>query len=683
MEDSVIGKEVDGYRIQEILGRGGMGVVYKAEDVSLSRYVALKRIDPSMANDEAFLRRFRSEAQALARIDSPYIVSVHALRQTEIGLLIVMEYVEGGTVQDLIQEGPMDWEEALPLTKQMLAALEHAHGAEVIHRDIKPQNVMLSAEGRVKVTDFGLAKVHRPDSNKTVTQGVFGTLNYMSPEQVKGSADLDHRSDLYSLGMTVYEMLAGDLPFDEDSNEFTKMQRIVQEELPPPDELHPQVPEGLSRLVMKSLAKDPDDRFQSAQEMREAFEAYEEGRREEKTQAPSTAAETTPTAVAETRPAVAAEAPSTAVDEPTSSSSGQWPLVAGIAALIFFVAGGGYWLLAADGLGADDHSSENSGGNSGAATTQLSVVTRPAGATVSLDGNRIGDAPSDTTVEGQEVRVRASLAGYEPVDTVAQLEGRRQVSLQLPLARTTTPLSVQSDPVGRVSLDGRDVGRTPLERELRKDTVRVHVERQGYFPVDTLVALAELDEANLDLQLDRRPPDPEPEPEEPSYGTFTLDASPSGTVYVDGERQAAGQSVEVRAGETHQVRIEHPQNGACDTTLTVNEEETKTLTCHFEHRVAVRSKPRANWANVYINGENTGESTEHITRLATGRTYKIGVNIQRGSYVISGGNYVRRGEESGVLEQREFTGSTMTISPEPSFEPQIHGIGFRVSESEP
>ncbi len=678
MEDSVIGKEVDGYRIQEILGRGGMGVVYKAEDVGLSRYVALKRIDPSMANDQAFLRRFRSEAQALARIDSPYIVSVHALRETEIGLLIVMEYVEGGTVQDLIEKGPMAWEEAVPLTKQMLAALGHAHGAEVIHRDIKPQNVMLSAEGTVKVTDFGLAKVHRPDSNKTVTQGVFGTLNYMSPEQVKGSGDLDHRSDLYSLGMTVYEMLAGDLPFDEDSNEFTKMQRIVQEELPPPEKLHPQVPEGLSQLVMTSLAKDPDDRFQSAQEMREAFEAFEEERREQTKQSPPTVAAAPSTEVV--------EPPSPAVEESASgeasasSSWKQWPLVAGITALVFLVAGGGYWLLAADGLGADGHSSENSGGNSGTATTQLTVETQPAGATVSLDGKRIGDAPSDTTVEGQDVRVRASLAGYESVDTVAQLEGHQEVSLQLPLARTTTSLSVQSDPVGRVLLDGNDVGRTPLDRELKKDTVRVRVERQGYSAADTLLALAELDEADLNVQLDRRPPDPDPEPEEPSYGSFTLDASPSGTVYVDGEPQAAGESVEVRAGETHQVRIEHPSNGACDTTLAVEEGGTETLTCHFEHRVAVRSRP---WANVYLDGENTGESTPHETRLSTGQIYEVGVNIDRGSFAISGGSYVRRGEESGVLEQREFTGRTMTISPEPSFELETHGIEFQVSESGP
>jgi serine/threonine protein kinase len=674
MEDSVIGKEVDGYRIREVLGRGGMGVVYKAEDVGLSRNVALKRIDPSMANDEAFLRRFRSEAQALARIDSLYIVSVHALRETEIGLLIVMEYVEGGTVQDLIEKGPMEWQEAVPLTKQMLTALEHAHSAEVIHRDIKPQNVMLSAEGTVKVTDFGLAKVHRPDSNKTVTQGVFGTLNYMSPEQVKGSGDLDHRSDLYSLGMTVYEMLAGDLPFDEDSNEFTKMQRIVQEELPPPHELHPQVPEGLSRLVMTSLEKDPDDRFQSAREMREAFERFENERREETKQPPATVAAPPPTAAVETSAAPDEESgsPEESVSSEESSSllSRRWSLVVGAAALVL-LATGGYWLFAVEGAGGSEPS-----------TTQLSVLTEPSGATVSLEGNPVGNTLSDTTLEGEEVRVQASLAGYEPVDTVARLEGQRKVNLRLPLTRAATSLNVQSNPRGRVSLDGREVGRTPLARTLKKDTVRVHVEREGYFPTDTLVALAGLDEANLDVQLDRRPveTDPEPEPEK-AFGTLTLDASPSGTVYVDGDRQATGQSIEVLANEEHQIRIEHPQRGACDTTLTVQEEESTTLKCYFKHRVAVRS---TSFANVYLNGENTGESTPHQTRLATGDTYEVGINIQRESVEIPGGRYVRRAEESDrVLEQQKFTGSTITISPQPSFEPETHGIEFQVSESEP
>ncbi|NBC85230.1 MAG: protein kinase, partial [Bacteroidetes bacterium] len=210
MDDAVIGKEVDGYHIESILGRGGMGVVYRAEDVALSRPVALKRINPAQAHREQFLRRFRAEAKALARINSPFITSIYALRDTDIGLLIVMEYVDGGTLKDRIVEGPMRPAVVVPIVRQILRAFRDAHGAGVIHRDIKPQNIMLTSDGAVKITDFGIAKLRRQDSGETVTQGgQGGTLKYMSPEQIEKIDQVDNRSDLYALGMTMYEMLAG------------------------------------------------------------------------------------------------------------------------------------------------------------------------------------------------------------------------------------------------------------------------------------------------------------------------------------------------------------------------------------------------------------------------------------------------------------------------------------------
>ena len=656
MENSIIGTEVDGYRIQEVLGRGGMGVVYKAEDTALSRNVALKRIAPSLANDESFLRRFRSEAQALARIDSPYIVGVHALRQTEIGLLIVMEYVAGGTLEDLMLEGPMDWPEVLPLVEQMLKALEHAHGEEVIHRDIKPQNVMLGAEKTVKVTDFGLAKVHRGDSKATVTQGVHGTLNYMSPEQVKGSADLDHRSDLYSLGMTVYEMLAGELPFDEDSDEFAQMRTIVEEDLPPPDEYNPEVPHGISTLVMTALEKNPDDRYQSAEEMREAFEAFEEKYR-------------------------GAASPSEPRTEPsqgattTSETGSRWPIAAGLALVVLSVAGVLLWQTRYDQTG-DDGSNEPPP-NPPPQTTQLSVSTEPPGAAVRLNGAPIGTAPPlDTTIEGRTAEVQVRQAGHVPFDTIIQLEGKKEVDLELSLTREATPLRIRTNPVARVSLDGKSVGRAPLSRKIKKEHVRVRAERQGYSPVDTTVSLAQTEQARLKLQLD---------PIEKPEGTFTLNASPSGTVSVDGERYTAGASIQVTVGERHQIRIEHPSYGRCDTTLTVEAGGNKMLTCHFEHAVRVQTGLNEPWTNVYIDGKNTGHQTPHDTFLTTGSVYEIGARIQRDPRTaISGGTHLKQWEESDrTAEQKKFTGRSTTITLRPSFVQKTHVVDFRASESEP
>lgn len=280
MSDSLIGEQIDGYRIQEVLGHGGMGVVYKAEDVALSRVVAMKRVDPKLADDQAFLRRFRSEARALARIDSPYIVKIYTLRQTEIGLVIVMEYVEGRTLKQCIEPEGMNWREALPLIHQMLTAIDHAHGAGVVHRDIKPQNILLTdivlAHGtRVKVTDFGLAKVNTSgDPSRTVTRNVYGSLNYMSPEQVKGNGQVDHRSDIYSMGMTIYEMLAGRLPFEEGSTEYTIMRTIVERDLPPLETFVSDIPQPIVDIVEKSIRKDPSRRFESAAAMQAAVERF-------------------------------------------------------------------------------------------------------------------------------------------------------------------------------------------------------------------------------------------------------------------------------------------------------------------------------------------------------------------------------------------------------------------------
>lgn len=282
MADSNVGREIDGYHIREVVGRGGMGTVYKAEETALSRLVALKCLNPGLADDESFLDRFRTEARAIARVNSPYIVQIYTFSETEIGLVIVMEYVKGGTLRQRIHGGETDWKGSLPLIQQMLTALQHAHGAGVIHRDIKPQNILLSDivlahSTRVKMTDFGLAKVNTTgDPNRTVTQGVYGTLPYMSPEQVEGYGQVDHRTDIYSLGMTWYEMLAGRLPFDEEKSEYAIMRTIVEGDLPELSTFAPSVPDTLHDIVMTAVAKDPEERFQSAAEMQGAIGELEE-----------------------------------------------------------------------------------------------------------------------------------------------------------------------------------------------------------------------------------------------------------------------------------------------------------------------------------------------------------------------------------------------------------------------
>ncbi len=274
--DPLVGREIDGYRILEVLGRGGMGVVYRAENISLGRMEALKVIAPSLVEDVQFLRRFKMEAQALAKIHHPNIVTVFTQRESEIGVYLTMEYVEGETLAELLErEGTLPWEQVMSLMEQLLGAFSYAHDRGIIHRDIKPRNIMLTGEGTVKVMDFGLAKFYQ-QHDLTQTQGVSGTLYYMSPEQIKASRPLDQRSDIFSLGMTMYEMLSGRLPFDKTESQYTIQRSIVEGRIPRPEQFNADVPRPLADIVMHALSTEVAQRYQNAREMLDALQAYDE-----------------------------------------------------------------------------------------------------------------------------------------------------------------------------------------------------------------------------------------------------------------------------------------------------------------------------------------------------------------------------------------------------------------------
>ncbi len=403
MQAPAVGMELDGFRLTEVLGRGGMGVVYKAEDLALSRSVAIKMIDPNLVHDEGFLRRFRAEARALARIDSPYIVRIHALRQSEDWFFIVMEYVDGGTVFDL--PCPCPWARALPLMKEMLTGLEHAHSVGIVHRDIKPRNIMLAKNGSVKITDFGLAKESRGDG-ATVTQGIAGTLYYMSPEQIKGLATLDHRSDIYSMGMTFYEMLAGRLPFDKDASEFSTMRTIVEDPFVPPTEFRKDLPPRLAAIIMKALEKDPDRRYGSAHEMCADLENVEQSGK-----SANGAASDDATRVMGALP----EAEKKRV---------RWPVVAAIGGVLILVAALGAFLLPSTGGPPEGE----------AAPSVLSIRTQPPGAVVWINGRSAGTTPvAGFSLVGDSASVALMLGGYASVDTMLSLQPGAEATMALTL----------------------------------------------------------------------------------------------------------------------------------------------------------------------------------------------------------------------------------------------------------
>src|SRR4051794_211347 len=252
------------YVIRRRLGSGGMADVYLAEDQELGRRVALKLLNERHAADEQFVERFRREAQCAAGLNHPNIVSIFDRGRAEGTYYIAMEFLDGRTLKELlIKNGPAPVPIAIDYARQILGAIAFAHKNGIIHRDIKPHNIVVGGDGRLKVTDFGIARSGA--SQMTEAGSIVGTAQYLSPEQARG-APVDPRSDLYSLGIVLYEMLTGKVPFTGDTPVEIAMKHLSQ--IPePPSKLRANVPHDLDAIVMRALAKDPDQRYASAEEM--------------------------------------------------------------------------------------------------------------------------------------------------------------------------------------------------------------------------------------------------------------------------------------------------------------------------------------------------------------------------------------------------------------------------------
>ncbi len=265
--DQYIGKMLDNrYEILECIGMGGMAVVYKTRDHRLNRLVAVKILKPELAQDAEFRRRFHDESQAVAMLSHANIVSVYDVSRSDGLDYIVMELVDGLTLKQYMQRRgtPLNWREAQHFITQIMRALSHAHSRGIIHRDIKPHNIMVLRDGSVKVTDFGIAQLASAAQN-TMTQEAIGSVHYISPEQARGS-HVDCRTDIYSAGVVLYEMLTGRLPFEGDTPMGVAIQHISAIPVPPRS-LNPDVPQALEDITMKAMAPDANQRYGSADEM--------------------------------------------------------------------------------------------------------------------------------------------------------------------------------------------------------------------------------------------------------------------------------------------------------------------------------------------------------------------------------------------------------------------------------
>ena len=270
--DQYIGKMLDNrYEILERIGTGGMAIVYKAKCHRLNRLVAIKILKSDLAQNEEFRRRFNAESQAVAQLSHPNIVSVYDVSRGGDMEYIVMELIDGITLKQYMERrGRMDWRESLHFITQIMRGLSHAHSRGIIHRDIKPQNIMVLRDGSVKVADFGIACL--ANQGQTLTQEALGSVHYISPEQARGDR-IDARSDIYSAGVVLYEMLTGRLPFEGDSAVSVAIQHLSSVPLAPRD-IDPSIPEPLELICMKAMNSDPNKRYASADAMIEDLEKF-------------------------------------------------------------------------------------------------------------------------------------------------------------------------------------------------------------------------------------------------------------------------------------------------------------------------------------------------------------------------------------------------------------------------
>jgi serine/threonine protein kinase len=266
----VNGQNVGPYRVMEQLGQGGMATVYKAYHASLDRYVAIKVLHPAFREDPSFTARFTREARVVAKLEHPHIVPIYDYSECEGQPYLVMKFIEGETLKAQLARGPLSAEEAVRVVDAVGAALSYAHSKGILHRDIKPSNVLLAPDGGIYLADFGLARIAQSGESTLSSDMLLGTPHYISPEQAQGKKDLDAGTDIYSLGVVMYELAVGRVPFNADTP-FSIIHDHIFTPLPMPRQLNPKVPAGVERVLLKALSKNRADRYADVDSEVKAF----------------------------------------------------------------------------------------------------------------------------------------------------------------------------------------------------------------------------------------------------------------------------------------------------------------------------------------------------------------------------------------------------------------------------
>lgn len=403
------------YRIVEELGKGAMGVVYKAHDPQIDRMIALKVLRSDRVTSEAFVARFLKEARAIGRLSHPHIVTIYDAGEDQGTIYIAMEYLEGVPLNEVIRNDRPDAARGIDLARRIALTLDYAHRQGIVHRDIKPSNILITAEGQVKLTDFGIARIEEAAAGQETQAGeILGTPLYMSPEQVMGQS-VDGRSDLFSLGVILYEMVVGRRPFSGDSIAaiFHAITRGTPEA---PEQVDPFLPKSLSGLILKSLAKDPADRFQTGEQM----------------------------AAALAEALAALKAPTGKTEAPRQRATSRRLVPALGLLLVVLLVAGGYWAMgrqastsAVDRAASAPPANAAAGNNAtplqAAELSLLKVASEPPGADIYVDEGHKGRTPMDLALPEGKYELRLNLEGYLEWQAQVQVDAEGETPLNITL----------------------------------------------------------------------------------------------------------------------------------------------------------------------------------------------------------------------------------------------------------
>ena len=464
------------YKLDRLLGKGGMGAVFLARDLTLDRDVAIKVLPPDVSQDDHVVKRFQQEAKTAAKLDHTNIIPIYRV-ESEGGLnYFVMKYISGTSLEDLLEEKkPIPIEEIQRILWQAGVALGHAHQRGIVHRDVKPANIMFDHDGKVMLTDFGISKALQAASGFTGTGMIIGTPHYMAPEQAKGQP-VDGRADQYSLGVVGYRMVTGALPFGGDSI-HTILYKHIFEEPPPVRSVRPDVPEALSTALQRAMSKEPGQRYATMEDFATAvFPEQPVSARtggpvtpRPITRAPVTAESPTEAFVsAPTTPIPSARAAATVPGRPgpkpppQKSGSKAW---IGVMAAVVVLGGGGYLMFARGKAPATD---------GGAAVTPSQTSTNPATSNPAV-------TPADTHAAATPPVTQAPAPQPTPTQHKPAPAPRRNPPAPKPAAATTGFVSIATDPIATVYIDNQSVGPSPvIGHEVPAGTHTIRVERVGY-----------------------------------------------------------------------------------------------------------------------------------------------------------------------------------------------------------